>query len=86
VDWTQAEEGIGGGGVFQSVDIIIDQLTLGTGNNKVVKNQVLGKAHEYPPSILGDTLGFQIGGLISHQFFRDHAVTFDFIGMRLILK
>ena len=86
VDWTQAEEGIGGGGVFQSVDIVIDRLTLGTGDNEIVMNQVAGPAHEHPPSILGDTLGFYIGGLISHQFFRQHALTLDFTGMRLILQ
>jgi predicted aspartyl protease len=86
VDWTKAEEGIGGGGAYQSVDVIIDRLTLGTGENEVVKNQVLGKVSESPPSVLGDTLGFYIGGLISHQFFRDHALTLDFTDMNLILQ
>jgi len=86
VDWTKAQDAIGGGGVFQEVDIVIDRLTLGTGDNKVVQTDVPGTASEHPPSVLGDTLGFHIGGPISHQFFRDHAVTFDFTRMRLIMQ
>lgn len=86
VDWTAAQEGVGGGGAFQEVDIVIDRLTLGTGGNEVVGNRLLGQASEYPPSILGDKLGFYLGGLISHQFFRDYALTLDFTGMRLILQ
>ncbi len=86
VDWTQAEEEAGGGGAFLSVDIVVDRLTLGSGENEVVEIHVPGSASEAPPSILGDTLGFRIGGLISHEFFRGHALTLDFTGMRLILQ
>jgi hypothetical protein len=86
LDWTEAQEGIGGGGVYKSLDIVIDRLTLGTGVNEVVKSAIQGKAHEHPPSVLGDTLGFHLGGLISHQFFRDHALTFDFTRMRLVMR
>ena len=86
VDWTEAQDAIGGGGVFQEVDIVIDRLTLGTGENEVVESHVPGKASEHPPSVLGDTLGFHLGGLISHQFFRDHALTFDFTRMRLVMR
>jgi hypothetical protein len=86
VDWTEAQDAIGGGGVFQEVDIVIDRLTLGTGENEVVQSHMPGKASEHPPSILGDSLGFHLGGLISHQFFRDHALTFDFTTMRLIMR
>jgi hypothetical protein len=86
VDWTKAEESVGGGGVFKEVDIVIDRLTLGSDENEIVEYHVPGKAAETPPSILGDTLGFKIDGLISHQFFREHALTMDFTGMRLILR
>jgi hypothetical protein len=86
VDWTEAQDAIGGGGVFQEVDIVIDRLTLGTGENEVVQSHMPGKASEHPPSILGDSLGFHLGGLISHQFFRDHALTFDFTRMRLVMR
>ena len=86
VDWTKAQDAIGGGGVFQEVDIVIDRLTLGSDENEVVQSHVPGTASEHPPSVLGDTLGFHLGGLISHQFFRDHALTFDFTRMRLVMR
>lgn len=35
---------------------------------------------------LENVLGFSIGGIISHGFFRHYALTFDFVGMRLFLK
>lgn len=86
VDWTKAQEGIGGFGKDKALDIVLDQLTLGTGPNEVVEHNVPGVAMEGSLGVLGDQLGFQIGGLISHQFFRDYALTFDFMGMRLFLQ
>ncbi len=86
VDWAQAKDAIGGGGVLQDVDIVVDRLTLGDAENEVIENHVPGKASKNAPSILGNKLGFYIGGLISHQFFRDYALTLDFTGMRLILR
>ncbi len=83
VEWTKAEEGPGGGGKVKGVDIVLDQLTLGTGPNEVVERNVPGVAIEKSVPVLGDRLGFRIGGLISHQFFRHYALTFDFMGMRL---
>jgi hypothetical protein len=38
-----------------------------------------------PLSIFGDRLGFEVGGLISHAFFRPYALTIDFTNMRLVL-
>jgi hypothetical protein len=86
LDWTKAQEGIGGFGKDEVLDIVIDQLTLGTESDKVVERKVPGVVTKKPPSILGHQLGFQIGGLISHQFFRNYALTFDFVGMRLFLE
>ena len=86
VDWTTAHAGIGGGGEIQEVDIVIDHLTLGTGENEVRENNLAGVASEKPPSILGNKLGFNIGGLISHQFFRNYAVTLNFTEMNLIMQ
>jgi len=51
-----------------------------------VETDLQGVAFEAPSSILGDKLGFHIGGLISHQFFRSHALTLDFERMQLILE
>ena len=86
VDWTKDYETFGGGGKYRRVDITIDRLTLGSGTNEVVKHAVPGVVDEKPGPVLGDALGFRIGGLISHQFFRDYALTLDFIGMRLVLQ
>ena len=86
VDWAQAHEAIGGGGTFREVDIVIDRLTLGTGSDEVIEEDVPGKAIEHSVAILEDALGFHVGALISHQFFRSHALTFDITGMRLVLR
>jgi hypothetical protein len=86
VDWSKAREDIGGGGSYQCTDILVERLTLGEGPNEIVEENVPGDAIENSASILGDKLGFHIGGLISHQFFRDYALTFDFTGMRLVLQ
>ena len=60
----------------------------------VVNDLYLGDAHQqnvsalagaFPP-VLEYTYGFRIAGLISHQFFRPYAVTFDFTAMRIFLS
>jgi hypothetical protein len=86
VDWTKATEGPGGGGKVKATDIVVERLTLGTGANEIVENNVPGVAIENSAPVLGDQLGFRVGGLISHQFFRKYAITFDFTGMRLIIQ
>jgi predicted aspartyl protease len=60
----------------------------------VVNDLYLGSAHQQNVSVLAGAFppvleyayGFRIAGLISHQFFRPYAVTFDFTGMRLFLS
>jgi predicted aspartyl protease len=86
IDWTKAEQGIAGFGENQSVDVSIEQLTLGSDDNEVIAHNVPGIALTKPLEVLGSRLGFTIGGAISHQFFRDYALTLDFVGMRLILQ
>jgi tetratricopeptide (TPR) repeat protein len=86
VEWTKAQEAIGGGGTVREVDIVINRLTLGTGVNEVIGKNIPAKAIENSVPILGDQLGFHIGGLISHQFFCNYALTLDFTGMRLIVQ
>jgi len=85
-DWTKAEQGIGGGGAVRSVDFVVDRLTLGSGATQVVRTNLPGVVMEGSTPPLGDVLGFRVGGLISHAFFRDLAVTFDFSRMRMILE
>lgn len=86
VDWSKAQSGPGGGGAVRTVDITLDRLTLGTGTNRISAAQVPGTVIEGGVPILGDQLGFHVGGLISHQFFRPYALTLDFTGMRLFVQ
>jgi predicted aspartyl protease len=86
VDWTKAYEGTGGGGKVKGVDIVLDKLTLGSGTNEVVEHNVPGVVMEQAPPSLGRRFGFPIDGLVSHQFFRNYALTFDFGNMSMILE
>jgi hypothetical protein len=85
VDWSKAKEAPGGGGKVKATDIIINRLTLGSDKNEIIENNVHGKAIEGGIPVVGDMMGFKIGGLVSHQFFRDHAVTFDFERMKIVV-
>ncbi len=85
VDWSKAEDGIGGGGKVKEVPIFLERLTLGTGPDGIVEENIPGIVQEQPAG-LGDQFGFEISGLISHQFFRKYALTFDFESMRMVLQ
>ena len=86
VDWTKAEAGIAGFGKTETVDVTADELALGAGENRVVARNLPGAVFKTPIEVLGDKLGFRVGGVVSHQFFRDYALTLDFERMRLILQ
>lgn len=75
-----AREGIGGGGKVKVVPFVLDELTLGDAKEEGIRGLFAGV---FP---LENVLGFSIGGIISHGFFRYYALTFDFEGMRLFLK
>ena len=68
------------------VGFVVDRLSLGTGAHQVVRTNLPGVVIEGSAPLLGDVLGFRVGGLISHTFFRDSAVTFDFSRMRMLLE
>ncbi len=85
VDWTKAQQGIGGFGSVKEVDIVADEVTLGTAADELVVRAVPGVAVDKPLPILGYRLGFLVGGLVSHRFFRECALTLDFVQMRLIV-
>ena len=86
MDWSQANYGVGGGGKAKSLGVTIDEVTLGRDPQAIHRKNIRGIVFEEDISIFNDALGFKVGGLISHQFFRDFAVTFDFENMRLILQ
>lgn len=83
----QAQEGPGAGGATQAVPFVVDELTLG----EVSARKLPGVF--FPEADLEDALRqdgvarreFAVGGIISHQYFRPYALTFDFDGMRLFL-
>jgi tetratricopeptide (TPR) repeat protein len=75
-----AGKGIGGGGEVKVEPFNVKELSLGDAREENVRGLFLGA---FP---LENAFGFRIEGIISHGFFRPYAVTFDFTGMRLILK
>ncbi len=76
----QSLEGVGGGGTVKVIPFVTDEITLGT----VKREKIIGIAGAFPPP-LENGFGFRIGGLISHSFFRNHRVTFDFLNMRILM-
>ena len=71
---------------MKGITVTIDKLALGSGDNVLHKRGLSGVVTEQDNSIFNGAAGFKVGGLISHQFFRDHALTFDFRNMRLIVQ
>lgn len=73
-----AVDGMGGGGAFSAVPFDAAEMSLGD----VSHENVPGVDGAFPKQ-LERAMGFRIGGLISHQFFRSHALTLDFSAMQL---
>jgi tetratricopeptide (TPR) repeat protein len=76
-----ADDGIGGAGKVHFIPFVVEELTLGD----ATAYNIQGFTGAFPSSF-ENAFGFRIGGLISHGFFRQYALTFDFTGMRLFLK
>ena len=76
LDETRAAEGMGGGGPVRVIPVDIEQLALGP----VRRGPVQGIFAEAHPS---EAYGLELGGIVSHQFFREGSVAFDFDRMRL---
>jgi hypothetical protein len=88
VDWSTAQTGVGGAGTVRQTDFLVERLALGTGadaSGVVVETKVPGVAIEGSVAVLEGKLGVRVGGLISHQFFRRHALTLDFEAMNLVV-
>lgn len=79
LDEANAFEGIGGGGKVIAIPFEVEKLSFGD----AVENNIRGVFTERFP--IEYSVGFRIGGIISHQFFRHYALTFDFMKMRFIL-
>lgn len=74
-------DGTGGGGKIKIIPFDIGSLSLGG----VRENGLHGVYGPFPPS-MEKGFGFTVDGLISHEFFRNHTVIFDFSDMMLHIK
>lgn len=73
-------KGLGGGGYFKSYPVLIDKICLGN----LCRTDLHGSFGAFP-SQLEHSLGFDINGLLSHEFFRNHTLTIDFQEMKYII-
>jgi predicted aspartyl protease len=74
-------EGMGGGGKVSVKPAVVKEIDVGGAK----ETNVQGLFGAMPPNF-GDRLGFQIGGIISHGFFKPYSLTFDFTTMNLLLR
>jgi predicted aspartyl protease len=81
VSMDNPQMGEGGGGKVQMAPYDIPSLSLGP-----IKEEKLIGVYGAFPDPFETSLGFHLSGIISHQFFRPYAVTFDFDQMRVILR
>ncbi|MHA1126931.1 MAG: aspartyl protease family protein [Candidatus Heimdallarchaeota archaeon] len=79
LDEENAFEGIGGGGKIKAIPFVVKELAFGD----AVEKNINGVFTENFP--IEYKVGFRIGGIISHQFFKPYTLTFDFLKMRFIL-
>ena len=86
LDWRKAAVGAGGGGEVKGVNAIVHDVALGQGEDVFHQYDLQGVATEVDNAIFKGSLGFEVKGLISHQFFREYALTFDFQNMRMIIQ
>jgi predicted aspartyl protease len=86
LDWSKADKGVVAFGASETVDVTAKQLTLGTGEHEIVAHNLNGIVFKKPLEVFGHRLGFWIGGLVSHQFFREYALTLDFVQMKLVVS
>jgi len=86
IDWSKSKTGAGIGGEAEALEITVDEVSLGIGKNKIIKQDVPGVLLKDELKIFDAELGFEVQGLISHAFFKGTVLTFDFENMNLILQ
>jgi hypothetical protein len=80
LDESEAFEGIGGGGPIKVIPFMVERLSLGDAVQTHIQGSFTGA---FP---IEKVFGFQIGGIISHTFFRPYALSMDFSRMKLYLE
>ncbi|MBE0634734.1 aspartyl protease family protein [Candidatus Bipolaricaulota bacterium] len=76
LDETKAFEGMGGGGPVRAIPFDIERLSLGSVDRGLIQGI-------YSEGFPEEAYGVALTGIISHQFFREGSVTFDFQDMSL---
>lgn len=72
---------LGGGGYFNSYPFDVDRICI---DNLCIEN-LHGQYGPFPSQI-EKSFGFDVNGLISHEFFREYSVTLDFDNMQYLLS
>jgi len=76
----KASSGAGGGGMLRTVPYVVHRLSLGPLNEENVPGLYDG------PFPWENLFGFNLAGMVGHDFFKAHALTFDFENMRILLQ
>jgi len=76
----KASEGAGGGGKLKIVPYTVHQLSFGDIKEENVPGLYDG------PFPWENMFGFQLAGMVGHDFFKPYAVTFDFQNMQILLQ
>lgn len=80
LDEGKAAQGAGGGGTLKIIPYSVRRLSFGGIEEENVAGLYDG------PFPWENTFGFHLAGMVGHEFFRPYAVTFDFEGMKIILR
>jgi hypothetical protein len=80
-DKKRGTKGLGGGGYFNNYPMIIEKICLG---NRCADN--LHGVYGAFPKQIEKSFGFDINGLISHEFFRNYSLTIDFVEMKYLIS
>jgi len=76
----KAYEGAGGGGTLKIVPYVVHRLSFGDLQEENVAGLYDG------PFPWENLFGFHLAGMLGHDFFKPHAVTFDFENMNIFLQ
>jgi hypothetical protein len=76
----KATTGAGGGGKLRIVPYVVHRLSFG----QLREDNVLGLYDG--PFPWENLFGFHLAGMVGHDFFKPHAVTFDFQNMKVYLQ
>ena len=76
----KASEGAGGGGTLKIVPYTVHKLSFGDIKEENVQGVYDG------PFPWENTFGFDLAGMVGHEFFKPYAVTFNFMNMQIFLQ